>query len=435
MTQTRYVFVSTEDDRHLVKGGIGTYLGLLTRVLARRGHPVDWVTQSPTANSFSEAEGGVSRRYLCRSPSESRARFGDRLARCVESIVSASRAADPDAPIFVEAPDWEGTLADSFESWAASEQVLRITRTHTPLVLCLGNNRLEATNENLEQIDRERRQMTNSDLLSSPTRYTLGATLKFALGGEAPCGTVVVPNCVDAARFRPDFSTEGVALERLRELTGVSLSADRCRLFVVGSLEHRKGVGVLQRAIPALFDLSPELELCWLGHNLSDTGSQVSANAKLTKEAFYNPIPQRFRDRVHLCGFVDHDVLPEIYPAADLFIFCYLSDNFPGALTEVGLSARPMVTLMRGGIPEIVTREGRPLTLGINAASESEIASQLVDAVRTFLLNRESAEALAAELNSHLRERFGEEEIVDQMQQAYRSAHEKKCASLRGEAS
>ncbi|MEN8132382.1 MAG: glycosyltransferase, partial [Pseudomonadota bacterium] len=164
-----------------------------------------------------------------------------------------------------------------------------------------------------------------------------------------------------------------------------------------------------------------------LGHYLRDHGEQLSANAKLTKRAFYEPIPSALRDRVHLVGYVDYRELPQIYAAGDLFLFCYLADNFPGAMTEVGLMERPMIALMKGGIPEIITREGQPLSLALTGEVEELIANQLVAHVRNHLGNPMEAVDLARQLGSHLRERFNVGHILSQMEAHYGSALTKKA--------
>lgn len=64
-TKKDIIFVSSEDDKHLVKGGIGTYLGIFTRVLAKE-HPefnITWISQSSNNTEFEEQDGNVRRIY------------------------------------------------------------------------------------------------------------------------------------------------------------------------------------------------------------------------------------------------------------------------------------------------------------------------------------------------------------------------------------
>lgn len=54
-----YIIVSTEDHIELVKGGIGTYLGLLFQYLKERLGNVRliWITESPSSNFFVGKDG------------------------------------------------------------------------------------------------------------------------------------------------------------------------------------------------------------------------------------------------------------------------------------------------------------------------------------------------------------------------------------------
>ncbi len=112
-----YVFVSTEDDKRLVKGGIGTYLGLLVSVLGeiRPDCEVDWVTQAPGATDFTEEDRNVRRHYLSRVAADGADLPLSEYSEVVDSYVTALcdriLSAGEDRRIYVEAPDWEGLLA------------------------------------------------------------------------------------------------------------------------------------------------------------------------------------------------------------------------------------------------------------------------------------------------------------------------------------
>ena len=68
------IFVTSEDDRYLVKGGIGTAVGVLTETLGGLypDRSVDWITESPASEYFLERRGSVTRHYLPRTSEEGR---------------------------------------------------------------------------------------------------------------------------------------------------------------------------------------------------------------------------------------------------------------------------------------------------------------------------------------------------------------------------
>ena len=77
---------------------------------------------------------------------------------------------------------------------------------------------------------------------------------------------------------------------------------------------------------------------------------------------------------------------------------------------------------MRGGILEIISRQGQPLALTLMGEDEAHIADQLVAHVRRHLGNSMEATDLARQFGKHLREQFNVDRILNQMEEHYESA-------------
>ncbi len=429
-----YVFVSTEDDKRLVKGGIGTYLGLLVSVLGeiRPDCEVDWVTQAPGATDFTEEDRNVRRHYLSRVAADGADLPLTEYSEVVDSYVTALcdriLSAGEDRRIYVEAPDWEGLLATYFTG-CTDRRVLKISRVHSPLSVCLPYNELELTAENRRQLERERRQMLESDILSAPTRYMLEAATAHAFReSDRIPPAVVIPSGLDTHNFGPGHSSRAEALTLLGELAETELPHSASWVFVVGSLELRKGVRIVQRAVPGILSCFPDARFCFIGHYRTEGEGDLTANSKLTRREVLEMVPDHCRDRIHFAGYVDHALMPRILAGGDLFLFCYLCDNFPNALAEVALTERPLVALLRGGIPEMLCVDGRCLAMTIPDGPEEVVGDRLVAIVRDHRSNPENGFRLASKLRSHLLRSFSPETVGDRMAETYRCALERKLA-------
>lgn len=429
MLEPGLVFVTSEDDRYLVKGGIGTAIGVLTDTL-RETHPnrkVDWITESPNGKSFLERQGSVTRHYLSRRVDGivmPLSRFSQIVDTYLGALIQDRLGRGRDTGLIVEAADWEGLAHGRFQA-LRSQDLLKVSRLHTPLAVCAEVNELELTSENRRQLDREKTQLENSDLLSAPTEFVLDRTLATVLCGSkrVPPNTVI-PNCANVAGFRPSRNGRRGALDHLRTVAGVDLPESAFKIFVLGSVEIRKGVRVIQKAIPRIFEEIPSAHLVWVGH-YADSG-ELTANSKLDGAAFYAGIPERWHHRVHLTGYIHHSDLPHVFPAADLFTVCYLADNFPGVVLEIALAERPLLALLRGGIPEMIVDAKEPLALVLDDADPRSLTDQLLAATKGHLSDPSRATALARRLRRHVTSRFSPETVSAHLLATYDELLKKK---------
>jgi glycosyltransferase involved in cell wall biosynthesis len=422
MPEPSLVFVSSEDDRYLVKGGIGTAIGVLTDAI-RDLYPdrrVEWITESPTAVTFREQEGSVTRHYLSRKEGGAvmpLSRFARKVDGYLRTIVEERLKDRSGSGVIIEAADWEGLAAGVFKN-LTSDEVLKVSRLHTPLALCAGVNELTLTSADRSQIEREKLQLHCSDFLSAPTEFVLANTLETVLNGsiEYP-PSAVIPNCANVAGFKPSKNGRRQSLDHLRKATGITLPESAFKVFVLGSVEIRKGVRIIQEAVPKIFDSIPDCHLVWIGHY--GASGELTANSKLALETFYSGIQEQWRNRVHLTGYIDHGELPHVLPAADLFAVCYLADNFPGVVLEIALSEKPLVALLRGGVPEMIVDQDRPLALVLDDELPRSIPEQLRDAARSHFHDPSEARMLARELRHHVLGRFSPETVTPRLLATY----------------
>lgn len=415
--------MSTEDDKHLVAGGIGTYTGLLSQHLAKTYPNLDvsWYAKSPD-RYFSEEDGSnLHRHYLSLLGEDGqritnrdyRANLQERIQRQLGSIFSEN----PEARVVIEAPEWQGLLADLFEE-IDDPRVVKISRIHTPLsvLLQLQDNPPDSLPG---QVTREYKQMNHSNLLSSPTQYMLNATLDASPPGMRPdTKSIVIPNPINTADFSKETLSREEAVNVFREHTGCDIQTDNYNIFVIGRVEKRKGIGVITDAIPQIVETIPNAHIYFLGnHSQENQGTEQHPSPN----DILDTLPANVRDHVHFTGYVDHGLLPNLMPAGDVFPICYLRDNFPGVLAEVGLSKRPIIAYLKGGVPEMVRAEnGDYLVQTIpGEASVEEASDALAQGIEDIYRHPEQAQRKADALCGHLQKSYNTDTLVKQMLETY----------------
>ena len=187
-----YLIVSTEDDVRLVKGGIGTYLGLLVQAFSKYRPNINliWLTESPSNRFF------VERRFGCRVFYIPKSNLRHKICKACERICKIF-ANSPKNKVFVEAPDWEGLLSDLY-SKISYKNVVKITRLHSVLALT-KQGRVSFSKEEKQQIKREHEQLLHTDIISAPTQYVYDFTYHLSKGALRNIPHFIIPNFINGS--------------------------------------------------------------------------------------------------------------------------------------------------------------------------------------------------------------------------------------------
>jgi len=184
--------------------------------------------------------------------------------------------------------------------------------------------------------------------------------------GFDPAHTRVIPYGVDVDLFHPDPASTGGWRERL------GIPADSVVALSVGRMATKKGFQVLMGALGELFARCPELHLV-----LAGGGDRLEE---------FRRVSSPWRDQVHLPGAIEHDTLPDLYRAADLFVLPAVHDSsgnvdgLPNVILEAMASGLPVVASEVSGVPLAVRdgSEGRLVAEG-DAAGLVAAISDLVE--------------------------------------------------------
>lgn len=172
--------------------------------------------------------------------------------------------------------------------------------------------------------------------------------------------------------FRP--LDRAAAASRVRKRFGI----DRPYVLNVGDLHSRKNQIGLIRAFRQLLASHPKLP-----HLLVLAGKDTWFAPRVREEIRR----QGLEERVVLTGFVDDEILPALYNAADLFVFPSLYEGYGLPVIEAMACGRPVVSSDATALPEVVD--------GAAFLFNPESIGEQVRAMRDILIDPELAQRMA----------------------------------------
>ena len=168
----------------------------------------------------------------------------------------------------------------------------------------------------------------------------------------------VIPNPIDISHFYPQTSERNKAIKGINKIVGREfLTKDTCNIFILGSVEMRKGVDIVINSVVDSLNNNPNLRFCFIGHCGDDKDKSLNANTKLSPRELLKLIPKKYHRSVEFTDYVPHSKLPLFIQAGDIFPVMSIGDNFPGTVAEISLSAKPIIFLVRGGVKEMLTNK------------------------------------------------------------------------------
>ena len=154
-------------------------------------------------------------------------------------------------------------------------------------------------------------------------------------------------------------------------------ASDAIEVLFVGRLEHRKGIDILLKAIPAVLAANPHVQFRLVGDD-----SLVEADGKTFRQGFEAlPAFAACAQRVHFEGRVDQQRLIEAYQQCDVFVAPSRFESFGLIFLEAMRAGKPVIGCDVGGMPEVIAAgvTGLLVTPG-DAGALAEAILQLVNA-------------------------------------------------------
>ncbi|MBC7258860.1 MAG: glycosyltransferase family 4 protein [Chloroflexi bacterium] len=204
----------------------------------------------------------------------------------------------------------------------------------------------------------------------------------------------VVPNGVDAAKFRPDAS----ARRALRAQLG--LAADALVLLTAGRLEQAKGHHRVLRMAASLVEqgLAPTVLVAGTGPDEAWLRQQAASLG--------------LADRVRWLGHVPHEQMPAVYNAADIALMLSIhTEAFSYAVAEPMACGCPVIASAVGGVVSLISHgdngflvspggEGEAATLAASLARDPAARAAIAQAARQTVLARFTLDRMIADTES-----------------------------------
>ncbi len=433
-----WIFLSSEDDKYNILGGIGTYIGCLSQML-RKQYPemkIYWLTKS-NKKDFFESRDGIESWYfnndkgpkLSKDFKTNREFNGE-----IENYAFQSKITKKTLEIvnkhgkelgIIESPDWEGLGNEVFQV-LNSKNVLKVARIHTPLSVCSKYNKQEINGAFIRQYLNEYRTLVSADLLSACTKYVLWETIESMNLKGLINKTTVIPNLLDSKNFKYKESGKKKRSSGINKINKILkekfLSKETLNILIIGSVEKRKGSDLFMKCIPALIKKFPHIRICYVGRVSTEDGN---LNKKLSIRSMYDLIPEEYSEYVKFTGFIDRKQLSSIIDGGDLFPILYLTDNFPGVVTELALKKKCIVYLDKAGVSEMLS-DAKNNTVFSLGSDTKKIEAKLLKAINKIVINTDLPEIMGANLFNHITKKYSNTSTLKTMVVIYESYLSKK---------
>lgn len=113
-------------------------------------------------------------------------------------------------------------------------------------------------------------------------------------------------------------------------------------LLTLGTFEPRKNIKSIFKALSFIFEKIP--------HHFAIVGQKGWKNQEIIQQMSAS----QFADRIHFLGYVSDEDIPDVYSAADMFIFPSLYEGFGFPLLEAMSFGVPVIASNVSSIPEVV---------------------------------------------------------------------------------
>lgn len=133
-------------------------------------------------------------------------------------------------------------------------------------------------------------------------------------------------------------------------------------ILTLGTFEPRKNIRSIFKALSLIYEKIP--------HHFAIVGQKGWKN----KDVIRQMSASQFADRIHFLGYVSDEDIPDIYAAADMFIFPSLYEGFGFPLLEAMACGVPVIASNVSSIPEVV---GQAAHL-IDPLNPNEIAAAII---------------------------------------------------------
>ena len=226
----------------------------------------------------------------------------------------------------IETPDW-GAETYYFENYRKLPLVVRL---HTPLKIWLKYNKNSFGKVKNNLLKWEKKMIKNADLVTCCSNaLKKKITKNFRISAKK---IIVTPNPADLQNFYCDKNI-----------------AKKNQIIYVGSLEQRKGVVILAKALNYLFAKEPNLQIEFVGKDTKRNVKNIS-----TIEYIKQLVLPQYHGNLHFIGQIpNYDIVKHLNSSL-VAVFPSLFDNFPYVVLEAMACGMHIVGSRNSGMVEML---------------------------------------------------------------------------------
>lgn len=302
-------FVHEEYPEETNFGGIATYQKIMAEYYANHGDDVYVITRGKNYKDYIE-----NRVHIIRVAADNNndsiisvKNYRREVAKILTKLQSK------DMIDIIETPDW-GANTIYFEHY---RKVPIIVRLHTPLKIWLNYNNNNFGKSKDIILKWEKTMLKKADAITSCSELLKKMVIKeYKINKEI----TTIPNPYDNKNFN------------------VTTKTNNNNLIYVGSLEERKGVILLAKALNVVLSVIDNSLVYIVGKDTNRNSKNIS-----TKKYMLSLISQEYHHRINFVGQVTNNEVNEYLNKAYLAIFPSSFDNYPYTILEAMASGKNIV--------------------------------------------------------------------------------------------
>jgi glycogen(starch) synthase len=374
----RIAYISFEHPAGISGGGIGTYIGQISRMMAERGHSVE-VFAATKGKAFT---GQVAGYRLHLIPSANNAAFVNNVLPVFEKRHSQHHFD------LMESPEYGADALAIKRTYPSLPLVLKL---HTPTFLVsILNGYKRGLLDKLRYIvggllrlqrikfywwyhkdtDPEYELYTLADTISSPSNSL--ARIIAERWGRRNINVIPNPFCANMSGHvctKPSMETPLL-------------------ITFIGRLERRKGIYDLIKAIPVILQQYPDTLIQFVGEAVP------SPRKGLMMDSYLKMKLKKHAHALQFTGLLPHEHVPDIIRQSHICVFPSLWENFPNVCLEAMAEGTAVIGTNNGGMADMITH-------GINGLL---VPPQSPDAIAKAVLHLAANRQFITELGSNARD-------------------------------
>ncbi len=339
-------------EKHI--GGLGTYTYNLAHYLAKKGHKVHVICK--TENEPSDYKDGKVNVYAVRAfakPNKKNSEKKTKNDKRKKSLIGLLRPISEIAPEAIHNIIYAHKFYKKFKEIdnkhkidiIESEEALGfviakkkkkakfITRLHTSTYQVLELNDNKNIDMRIEKVI-EKKQLLHSDAICSNS---------YALRRKTSEQFKILLGKIDVIHLGIDIN------EKIKYSEKSSIKIEKPYIFYFGSMEERKGIITLGKALPNIFKEHPKMKLVMCGAYIDPKNPVL---AKFNKET------QEYKDRLILLGFLSDKYLMPVVKEAELVVLPSHWEAFGYTCLESLALGKIVVASKGSGFEEQIQKDG-----------------------------------------------------------------------------